>query len=296
MHRRRVGDVGLDALDQRGEVLHEQVPVLLDVGLGGEQHVTERLQPEVGVRHRLGLDALQLELDRLVGDVARDHVGVAVDQRLRIEAHLHRLVVGLEPVDPEQRVDADLVAGGQADALADEVLDAADLRLGQPHQAVRRALVHRPEDHVVGALGVGLDQLQLVAGHADVGVAGRQHLGHGRRVRPAVEELDLDATGGEVAERVGEVPRRPLDVGHPVEGRAHGADDGTLPSAPPVVGSLLPSSPRSSSPPPSMTPSWRRSCGATGGGVRPGRRRRRRRPPAVPVRARRRRRAAGPTG
>ena len=105
--------------------------------------------------------------------------------------------------------------------LADEVLGGRDLGVGEPDHAVRRALVHGAEDHEVGALLVGLDQLQLVAGDADVGVAGGQHLGDGRGVRAAVDELARDALRGEQAVGVGQVPRRPLDVGHPVERGAH---------------------------------------------------------------------------
>ena len=123
------------------------------------------------------------------------------------------------------RVDADLVAGGQAEPLADEVLDACVISVSaSQHHAVRRALVHGAEDDEVGALGVGLDQLQLVAGHTDVGVAGGQHLGDGRacsgrrgRTRTSTPAVGEEAVG------VGEVPRRPLDVGHPVERGAHGA-------------------------------------------------------------------------
>ena len=52
-----------------------------------------------------------------------------------------------------------------------------------------------PSKHVVGALLVGLDQLQLVAGHAQVGVAGGEHLGDGRGVGSAVDELPPSPPG-----------------------------------------------------------------------------------------------------
>ena len=48
-------------------------------------------------------------------------VHLAVDERLRVEAHRHELVVDVETVDLEHGVDADLVALDAADALADEV-------------------------------------------------------------------------------------------------------------------------------------------------------------------------------
>ena len=80
-----------------------------------------------------------------------------------------------------------------------------------------------PEDDEVGAFLVGLDQLQLVTGDADIGLTGGEHLRDRRCVRAAVQQLDGDAAVGEHAAAVGHVPRRPFDVGDPVERSAHRA-------------------------------------------------------------------------
>ncbi len=116
-----IGAVRVDTLEQPGEVRHDEVAVGVDVRLGGEDHVAVRLEPEVRERRRAGLDALQRELHGLVGDVGGDDVHLTVDERLRIEAHRHELVVDRQIVEREDRLDADLVALDAADALADEI-------------------------------------------------------------------------------------------------------------------------------------------------------------------------------